>query len=125
MLVKYIVNKTKMAYQFQNGKVLERLGVLQADEKDLADYANDYFFQGLKNRGAILVSQNKPDNLNEAGATIARNDAEIEALKKENEELKKKLAEAQATGKETATVIDSNEVAPEVVVTTKKSRKKE
>lgn len=124
MATKYIVNKTKMAFQFQNGKTLEKQGVLQVEEKDLEILEKDYFFAGLKNRGALTVSLNKPENLSIAGATIARNDAEIAALKDEIAELKKQLAKAQATGKETATVIDSNE-SPEVIEeTVKKSSKK-
>ena len=124
MAIKYIVNKTKMAFQFQNGKVLEKQGVMQVEEQDLEILEKDYFFTGLKNRGAITVSLNKPENLAVAGATIARNDAEIDSLKKEIEDLKKQLAKAQATGKETATIIDSNEAPEEVVETVKKSKKK-
>lgn len=125
MATKYIVNKTKMAFQFQSGKTLERQGVIQVEEKDLEVLEKDYFFRGLKERGAISVSLNKPENLSEAGATIARNDAEIEALKKENEELRAKLAAAEATGKETATVIDSNAESEAVVETVKKSKKRD
>lgn len=124
MAIKYIVNKTKMAFQFQNGKTLEKQGVMQVEEQDLEILEKDYFFTGLKNRGAITVSLNKPENLAVAGATIARNDAEIDSLKKEIEDLKKQLAKAQATGKETATIIDSNEAPEEVVETVKKSKKK-
>lgn len=124
MAIKYIVNKTKMAFQFQNGKVLEKQGVMQVEEQDLEILEKDYFFAGLKNRGAVTVSLNKPENLAVAGATIARNDAEIDSLKKEIEDLKKQLAKAQATGKETATIIDSNEAPEEIVESVKKSKKK-
>ena len=124
MAIKYIVNKTKRAFQFQNGKVLEKQGVMQVEEKDLEILEKDYFFRSLKSGGSILVTLNKPDDLSVAGATIARNDAEIDSLKKEIEDLKKQLAKAQATGKETATIIDSNE-APEVIEeSVKKSSKK-
>lgn len=124
MATKYIVNKTKMAFQFQNGKVLEKQGVLQVEEQDLEALENDYFFKGLKERGGVIVSLNKPESLAVAGATIARNDAEIAALKDEIAELKKQLAKAQATGKETATIIDSNESPEEIEETVKKSSKK-
>ena len=121
-MTKYIVNNTKMAFQFQNGKVLERKGVLAVEEEDLKELEEDYFYKGLKERGAILLTQNKPKSLDDAGAQIAAKDAEIKALKEKAAELEEKLAEAGAVGKETATVVDSE--SADVAEEPKKSKKK-
>ena len=121
MATKYIVNTKKMAFSFQNGKVLERKGVLAVSEEELAELEKDYFFAGLKEKGVISVSLVKPSDFTTQSETIAADNAKISALEKEVAELKAKLAEAQATGKETATVIDS---AEDVVTVTKKTSKK-
>lgn len=121
MATKYIVNTKKMAFSFQNGKVLERKGVLAVSEEELAELEKDYFFAGLKEKGVISVSLVKPSDFTTQSETIAADNVKITALEKEVAELKAKLAEAQATGKETATVIDS---AEDVVTVTKKTSKK-
>jgi len=121
MATKYIVNTKKMAFSFQNGKVLERKGVLAVSEEELAELEKDYFFAGLKEKGVISVSLVKPSDYTTQSETIAADNVKITALEKEVAELKAKLAEAQATGKETATVIDS---AEDVVTVTKKTSKK-
>lgn len=112
MATKYIVNTKKMAFQFANGKILERKGVLAVDEKELEEMEKDYFFKGLKEKGAISVSLVKPSEYNTTGEIIAADNAKISALEKEIAELKAQLAKAEATGKETATVIDSSEALP-------------
>lgn len=122
MATKYIVNKTKMAFKFLNGKVLERKGVLQVEDKDLEGLEKDYFFSGLKERGAIIVSSSKPESLVSAGAQIVANNAEIDSLKNKIKELESKLAKAEATGKDTSLTIDSNSDSVEEVE--KKSKKK-
>ena len=109
MATKYIVNTKKMAFQFANGKVLERKGVLAVEEDELAVMENDYFFASLKEKGVISVSKVKPSEFSTTGEIIAADNARIKDLEKEVAELKAKLAEAEATGKETATVIDSAE----------------
>ena len=109
MATKYIVNTKKMAFQFANGKVLERKGVLAVEEEELAVMENDYFFASLKEKGVITVSKVKPSEFSTTGEIIAADNARIKDLEKEVAELKAKLAEAEATGKETATVIDSAE----------------
>ena len=114
MATKYIVNTKKMAFQFANGKVLERKGVIAVEEKELEEMEKDYFFASLKEKGAISVSLVKPSEFSSPAEIIASDNAKIKDLEKEVAELKAKLAEAEATGKETATVIDSNE-APTVV----------
>lgn len=114
MATKYIVNTKKMAFQFANGKVLERKGVIAVEEKELEEMEKDYFFASLKEKGAISVSLVKPSEYSTSAEIIAADNAKIKDLEKEVAELKAKLAEAQATGKETATVLDSNE-APAVV----------
>jgi uncharacterized protein YacL (UPF0231 family) len=68
----------------------------------------DYFFASLKEKGAISVSLVKPSEYSTSAEIIASDNAKIKDLEKEVAELKAKLAEAQATGKETATVIDSD-----------------
>ena len=80
-------------------------------------------FAGLKERGAISVSLNKPESLESAGASIAFANAELDAAKKEIADLKAKLAKAEALGKADEDVIDTNVDAPEVVE--KKSKKKQ
>lgn len=125
MATKYIVNTKKMAFSFQNGKVLERKGVLAVSEEELAELEDDYFFAGLKEKGVISVSLVKPSDFTTQSEVIAADNAKISELEKEVAELKAKLEEAQATGKETATVIDSAESAEtvEAKTTTKKSKK--
>jgi len=108
MATKYIVNTKKMAFQFANGKVLERKGVIAVEEKELEEMEKDYFFASLKEKGAISVSLVKPSEYSTPAEIIASDNAKIKDLEKEVAELKAKLAEAQATGKETATVIDSD-----------------
>ena len=114
MATKYIVNTKKMAFQFPNGKVLERKGVLAVEEKELEEMEKDYFFASLKEKGVISVSLVKPSEYSTTGEIIAADNAKIKDLEKQVADLKAQLAKAQATGKETATVIDSNE-APTVV----------
>lgn len=123
MAVKYVVNTMNMAFQFTNGKVLDRKDVLVVNEEELAELEKDYMFAGLKERGAISVSLNKPESLESAGASIAIANAELDAAKKEIAELKAKLAKAEALGKTDEDVIDTNVDAPEVVE--KKSKKKQ
>ena len=45
MATKYICNTKKMAFQFSNGKILERKGVLAVNEDELALMEEDYFFK--------------------------------------------------------------------------------
>lgn len=111
-----------MAFKFLDGKVLERKGVLQVEDKDLEGLEKDYFFSGLKERGAIIVSSSKPESLVSAGAQIVANNAEIDSLKNKIKELESKLAKAEATGKDTSLTIDSNSDSAEEVE--KKSKKK-
>lgn len=108
MATKYIVNTKKMAFQFANGKILERKGVIAVEEKELEEMEKDYFFASLKEKGAISVSLVKPSEYSTSAEIIAADNAKIKDLEKEVAELKAKLAEAEATGKETATVIDSD-----------------
>lgn len=109
MATKYIVNTKKMAFKFLNGKVLERKGILAVEEKELEEMEKDYFFASLKEKGAISVSLVKPSEFSTSAEIIASDNAKIKDLEKEVAELKAKLAEAEATGKETATVIDTSE----------------
>lgn len=122
MATKYICNTKKMAFQFANGKILERKGVLAVEEEELAEMEKDYFFASLKEKGAISVSLVKPSEYSTAGEIIAADNAKISALEKEVAELKAKLAEAEGTGKETATVIDSAEPLAEGVVEEKEEK---
>jgi hypothetical protein len=132
MATRYIVNTKKMAFQFANGKVLDRKGVLAVEEEELKAMESDYFFASLKDKGVITVSLVKPSDYTTTGEIIAADNAKISELEKEIEELKAKLAKAEATGKETATVIDSSEpiaeqvseTAEEEKTTSKKSSKK-
>ena len=109
MATKYICNTKKMAFQFSNGKILDKKGVLAVSEEELAVMENDYFFASLKEKGVVTVSLVKPSEYSTPGEIIAADSVKISALEKEIEELKAKLAKAEATGKETATVIDSSE----------------
>lgn len=109
MATKYIVNTKKMAFKFLNGKVLERKGVLAVEDKELEEMEKDYFFASLKEKGAISVSLVKPSEFSTTAEIIASDNAKIKDLEKEVAELRAKLAEAEATGKETATVIDTAE----------------
>ena len=109
MATKYIVNTKKMAFKFLNGKVLERKGILAVEEKELEEMEKDYFFASLKEKGIISVSLVKPSEFSTSAEIIASDNAKIKDLEKEVAELKAKLAEAEATGKETATVIDTSE----------------
>ena len=124
MATKYICNTKKMAFKFANGKVLDRKGVLAVEEKELEEMEKDYFFASLKEKGVISVSLVKPSEYTSTGEIIAADNAKISALEKEVAELKAKLAQAQATGKETATVIDSEETVTEVVEGEGKGTKK-
>lgn len=108
MATKYIVNTKKMAFKFLNGKVLERKGVLAVEEKELEEMEKDYFFASLKEKGAISVSLVKPSEFSTSAEIIASDNAKIKDLEKEVADLKAKLAKAQATGKETDTVIDTD-----------------
>lgn len=108
MATKYIVNTKKMAFQFANGKILERKGVIAVEEEELEEMEKDYFFASLKEKGAISVSLVKPSEYSTSAEIIASDNAKIKDLEKQVAELTAKLAEAQATGKETATVIDSD-----------------
>lgn len=108
MATKYIVNTKKMAFQFANGKVLERKGVIAVEEEELEEMEKDYFFSSLKEKGAISVSLVKPSEFSTTAEIIASDNARIKDLEKQVAELTAKLAEAEATGKETATVIDSD-----------------
>ena len=123
MAVKYVVNTMNMAFQFTNGKILDRKDVLIVEEKELEELENDYMFASLKERGVISVSFNKPENLESAASSIAFANAELDAAKKEIADLKAKLAKAEALGKADGDVIDTNVDAPEVVE--KKSKKKQ
>ena len=109
MATKYIVNTKKMSFQFGNGKILEKKGVLAVSEEELESMNGDYFFANLKEKGVITITSVKPSEFTSAGEIIAADNAKIKDLEKQVAELKAQLAEAQATGKETATVIDSNE----------------
>lgn len=109
MATKYIVNTKKMAFKFLNGKVLERKGVLAVEDKELEEMEKDYFFASLKEKGAISVSLVKPSEFSTTAEIIASDNAKIKDLEKEVAELRARLAEAEATGKETATVIDTAE----------------
>lgn len=123
-MTKYVVNRQKMAFQFQNGKVLEAKGVLQVEESELEELEKDYMFTGLKEKGVISVTQVKPSSYSTTGEIIAADNAKIAELENEVAVLKAQLAEAQATGKETATVIDSASDTEETVKTkTSKSKK--
>ena len=108
MATKYIVNTKKMALKFLNGKVLERKGILAVEEKELEEMEKDYFFARLKEKGIISVSLVKPSEFSTTAEIIASDNARIKDLEKQVAELTAKLAEAEATGKETATVIDSD-----------------
>ena len=108
MATKYIVNTKKMAFQFANGKVLERKGVIAVEEEELEEMEKDYFFEKKKKKGAISVSLVKPSEFSTTAEIIASDNARIKDLEKQVAELTAKLAEAEATGKETATVIDSD-----------------
>lgn len=108
MATKYIVNTKKMAFQFANGKVLERKGVIAVEEEELEEMEKDYFFASLKEKGAISVSLVKPSEFSTPAEIIASDNARIKDLEKQVAELTAKLAEAEATGKDTATVIDSD-----------------
>lgn len=109
---KYVVNKTNIAYKFQNGIMLGRKGSVEVDEKQEAELLKDFFFKGLKERGAIGLTKDKPKDLSEAGRKLAAKDAEIGSLQKRIAELEAKLDQAEATGKETGTVMDT--VNPEL-----------
>ena len=122
MAVKYVVNLKNMAFRFTNGKVLERKATLTVDDNELAELEKDYMFAGLKERGVITVSANKPQSLVEAGSSIAYTNAELEAAKKEIEDLKAKLARAEALEKAADETIDTETDAPEAAE--KKSKKK-
>lgn len=110
---KYVVNKTNIAYKFQNGMVLGRKGSIEVNEKAEKELDADFFFNSLKDRGAIAISNEKPKDLSEAGKKIAAKEAQIKSLENKIKELEAKLDAAGATGKETNTVIDSSEPTAE------------
>ena len=68
----------------------------------------------------------KPSEFSTTAEIIASDNAKIKDLEKEVAELKAKLAKAQATGKETDTVIDTDEptTVDETVETEDKTSKK-
>lgn len=109
-----------MSYCFTNARVLGSKDTIQVDDKELEVLEGDYFFKGLKERNAIIVTSQKPESIVTAGKVISANQAEIDALRKENAELKAKLEKAEALGKDTSYELDSNES----VETEKKSKKK-
>lgn len=129
MAIKYICNTKKMAFKFSNGKVLEKKGILAVDEEELERMEKDYFFASLKEKGVVTVSLVKPSEYTTPGEIIAADNAKIAELEKENSELRAKLAELEATGNETATVIDSSEPIAETSdentedITKKRTRK--
>ena len=83
MATKYIVNTKKMAFQFANGKVLERKGVLAVDEEELERMEKDYFFASLKEKGVISVSLVKPSEYSSPAEITASDNARIKDLEKE------------------------------------------
>lgn len=124
MATKYICNTKKMAFQFANGKVLDRKGVLAVEEEELARMENDYFFASLKEKGVVTVSLVKPSDYTSPGEVIAADNAKIAELEATIADLKAKLAEAEATGKETATIIDSSEPIAETPAEAEEDGKK-
>ena len=124
MAIKYIVNTKKMAFQFANGKVIDRKGILAVEESELEDMERDYFFTSLKAKGVISVSKVKPSEYSSSGEIIAADNAKIKELEQQVAELTAKLAEAEATGKETATVIDSSKPIEEAVESEEKETSK-
>lgn len=107
MATKYIVNTKKMAFQFYNGKILDRKGVLAVDEKELEEMEKDYFFASLKQKGVVTVSLVKPSEYSTPGEIIASDNAKISELEEENAKLKARLAELEGIGKDTTEVLDS------------------
>lgn len=107
---KYITNTTKIAYQFGNGSTISRKGYLIADEKLMKELNDDFYFKGLVERGALLVSENKPENLEDTAAKLAQAEAQVEALKKELSKANKKIDEMVATSDDSGgVVIDGTE----------------
>ena len=128
MATKYVLNTKKMAFEFQNKLVLDPNGVLQVNEEQLKELEADYMFKGLKEKGIISVSEVKPSSYSTPAEVIAADNAKITDLEKKIKDLEAQLAQAQATGKETATVIDSSEPIEttepvEAKKTTKKGKK--
>lgn len=123
MATKYVLNTKKMAFEFQNKMVLDPKGVLQVNEKQLEELEGDYFFKGLKEKGVISVSEVKPSEFSSPAEVIAADNAKINDLEKKIKDLEAQLAKAQATGQETATVIDSSAPVETTQKTTKKGKK--
>lgn len=124
MATKYIVNTKKMAFQFANGKVIDRKGILAVEESELEDMERDYFFTSLKAKGVISVSKVKPSEYSSSGEIIAADNAKIKELEKQVAELQAKLEKAEATGKETATVIDSSKPIEDAIESEEKETSK-
>lgn len=110
---KYVVNNTNMAYKFQNGMTIGRHGVLELNDVQEAEMKKDYFYTGLRERGVLAISTEKPKDLSEAGKKMASKDAEIKALKEKIKELEASIDRAGGTGKETAKVVDTSEPVKE------------
>lgn len=106
---KYIVNNTNMAYKFQNGMTIGRHGVLELNDAQEAEMKKDYFYAGLRERGVLTISTEKPKDLSEAGKKMASKDAEIKALKEKIKELEASIDRAGGTGKKTAKIVDTAE----------------
>lgn len=106
--MKYLVNRTGIAYKFVGRILLGRKGVVAIDEKDEKELLANPFFVGLKNRDAVSVTKDAPSNIADKGAQIAAKDAEIKALKEMVAGLEKRLDIADGTGKDTSTVLDSD-----------------
>lgn len=123
--MKYVVNKTNVAYRFGGKLTLGRRGVLVIDDEQEKELLANFMFQGLKARDAVSVTRDAPSGYEDKGAQIAAKDAEIRALKDKLAKAERKLDLAEGTGKETATVIDSSEPLPEQPKAKAKSKKKE
>lgn len=98
-VVKYIVNTKNMAFEFIGGKILERKGIIQVNEEELAKLEEDALFVDLKARGVITVSKVKPSEFQSSGEVIADANAKIAELEKENAKLKAKIEELEALSK--------------------------
>lgn len=128
--MKYVVNKTNIAYRFLGRILLERRGVVAVNEKDEKELLANVFFSELKERGAVSLTKDAPSSLSDKGAQIAAKDAEIKALREKVAEMEGRLAMADGTGRDTSTVLDSespdNPETPEPKAdNTKNSKKKE
>lgn len=117
--VKYVVNTKNMAFEFVGGRILERKGIIQVDEKELAELETDDLFVDLKNRKVITVSKVKPSEFQSSGEVIADAHARIAELEKENAELKAEVEKYKALCKTEEEGLDTE--APKT--TTKKGNK--